>query len=77
MHHSRLALNALSPRLAAAAALGAVLTFSATHAMAAAPAPLPTPTGDMSLSPAGPDVAPASPPGGAAASPRAARRGAG
>ncbi len=77
MHHSRVALNALSPRLAAAAALGAILTFSAAHATAAGPAPLPTPTGDMSLSPAGPDVVPASPPPAGTSAPlRAARRGA-
>ncbi|MGU7769812.1 SGNH/GDSL hydrolase family protein [Burkholderia sp. MR1-5-21] len=77
MLHSRIA---FTYRPAAVATLGAALTLAATLAASpafAGPAPLPTPTGDMTLSPAGPLVAPARapaarPPG---ASPRAASRG--
>ncbi|WP_175890762.1 SGNH/GDSL hydrolase family protein [Burkholderia cepacia] len=59
--------------VSAAATLGAALTLSA--AQAAGAAPLPVPTGDMSLSPAGPDIVPPAAPGTPGATPRAPRRG--
>ncbi|MDW9229416.1 lipolytic enzyme, G-D-S-L domain protein, partial [Burkholderia cepacia] len=59
--------------VSAAATLGAALTLSA--AQAAGAAPLPVPTGDMSLSPAGPDIVPPAAPATPGATPRASRRG--
>ncbi|MCA8305046.1 hypothetical protein LGN24_26530 [Burkholderia seminalis] len=70
MPYFRIPLFSRIVAVSAAAALGAALTLPA--ARAAGPAPLPTPTGDMSLSPAGPDVAPPAASGTPGATARAA-----
>ncbi|MCA3859036.1 MAG: lipolytic protein, partial [Burkholderia sp.] len=69
----RIPLSSRVVAVSAVAALGAALALPAAHA--AGPAPLPTPTGDMSLSPAGPDVAPPAASSAPGATLRAARRG--
>ncbi|UIY56523.1 hypothetical protein [Burkholderia cepacia] len=56
MPYFRIPFSYRTAAVSAVAALGAALTLSA--AQAAGAAPLPVPTGDMSLSPAGPDIVP-------------------
>ncbi|HEM7895795.1 TPA: lipolytic protein, partial [Burkholderia cepacia] len=61
MPYFRIPFSYRSAAVSAVAALGAALTLSA--AQAAGAATLPVPTGDMSLSPAGPDIVPPAAPG--------------
>ncbi|WFN09277.1 SGNH/GDSL hydrolase family protein [Burkholderia contaminans] len=73
MPYFRIPFSSRVAAVSAVATLGAALTLPVAHA--ARPAPLPTPTGDMALSPAGPDIVPPAASSSAGATPRASRRG--